>query len=131
MQNGLTPLHVAAHYDHQEVALLLLEKGASPHATAKVRVWGGGCHRRWGGALGQAVGASPWCRTPCPVVAGASAGGWSESAARTRPAFCGPPSTWAALVPGTGARGDLDQQARVQTGQLRGEASGVGVPWRS
>lgn len=36
-QNGLTPLHVAAHYDNQEVALLLLEKEASPHATAKVR----------------------------------------------------------------------------------------------
>lgn len=36
-QNGLTPLHVAAHYDNQKVALLLLEKGASPHATAKVR----------------------------------------------------------------------------------------------
>lgn len=35
-QNGLTPLHVAAHYDNQKVALLLLEKGASPHATAKV-----------------------------------------------------------------------------------------------
>lgn len=37
LQNGLTPLHVAAHYDNQEVALLLLDKGASPHATAKVR----------------------------------------------------------------------------------------------
>ncbi|KAK0151205.1 Ankyrin-2 [Merluccius polli] len=35
-QNGLTPLHVAAHYDNQQVALLLLDKGASPHATAKV-----------------------------------------------------------------------------------------------
>ncbi|XP_052358206.1 LOW QUALITY PROTEIN: ankyrin-2-like, partial [Oncorhynchus keta] len=33
--NGLTPLHVAAHYDNQQVALLLLDKGASPHATAK------------------------------------------------------------------------------------------------
>lgn len=36
LQNGLTPLHVAAHYDNQDVALLLLDKGASPHATAKV-----------------------------------------------------------------------------------------------
>lgn len=36
-QNGLTPLHVAAHYDNQAVALLLLDKGASPHAVAKVR----------------------------------------------------------------------------------------------
>lgn len=36
-QNGLTPLHVAAHYDNQKVALLLLDKGASPHTMAKVR----------------------------------------------------------------------------------------------
>jgi hypothetical protein len=35
LQNGVTPLHVASHYDHQNVALLLLDKGASPHATAK------------------------------------------------------------------------------------------------
>ena len=34
-QNGVTPLHVASHYDHQNVALLLLDKGASPHAMAK------------------------------------------------------------------------------------------------
>ncbi|KAM3838125.1 ankyrin-2-like, partial [Diretmus argenteus] len=33
--NGLTPLHVAAHYDNQKVALLLLDKGASPHTMAK------------------------------------------------------------------------------------------------
>jgi ankyrin len=31
----VTPLHVASHYDHQSVALLLLDKGASPHAAAK------------------------------------------------------------------------------------------------
>lgn len=36
LQNGLTPLHVAAHYDNQNVALLLLDKGASPHTMAKV-----------------------------------------------------------------------------------------------
>jgi len=35
VQNGVTPLHVASHYDHQNVALLLLDKGASPHAMAK------------------------------------------------------------------------------------------------
>jgi len=35
LQNGVTPLHVASHYDHQNVALLLLDKGASPHAMAK------------------------------------------------------------------------------------------------
>lgn len=34
-KNGVTPLHVASHYDHQNVALLLLNKGASPHSTAK------------------------------------------------------------------------------------------------
>uniref|UniRef100_A0A670IRX5 Ankyrin 3 n=1 Tax=Podarcis muralis TaxID=64176 RepID=A0A670IRX5_PODMU len=33
--HGLTPLHVAAHYDNQKVALLLLDQGASPHASAK------------------------------------------------------------------------------------------------
>lgn len=38
LQNGLTPLHVAAHYDNQKVALLLLDKGASPHTMAKVRI---------------------------------------------------------------------------------------------
>lgn len=37
-QYGLTPLHVAAHYDNQQVALMLLDKGASPHATAKVLI---------------------------------------------------------------------------------------------
>ena len=26
---------MASHYDHQNVALLLLDKGASPHAMAK------------------------------------------------------------------------------------------------
>ena len=31
----MTPLHVATHYDHQHVAMLLLDKGASPHAAAK------------------------------------------------------------------------------------------------
>lgn len=35
VQNGVTPLHVASHYDHQGIALLLLDKGASPHAIAK------------------------------------------------------------------------------------------------
>lgn len=37
-QDGLTPLHVAVHYDNQQVALLLLDKGASPQSAAKVRV---------------------------------------------------------------------------------------------
>lgn len=31
----MTPLHCAAHYDHVNIALLLLEEKASPHATAK------------------------------------------------------------------------------------------------
>lgn len=38
VQSGLTPLHVAAHYDNQKVALLLLNQGASPHAAAKVSI---------------------------------------------------------------------------------------------
>lgn len=89
-QNGLTPLHVAAHYDNQKVALLLLEKGASPHATAKVSPpWGqpGGRPPRHGrgsiyllcdgirnvhsdqaygewvqGEFISGLGAVPWCR---------------------------------------------------------------------
>ena len=35
-QNGLTPLHIAAHYDNVEVAMLLLDQGASPHTAAQV-----------------------------------------------------------------------------------------------
>lgn len=31
----MTPLHVAAHYNNDKVALLLLESGASAHAAAK------------------------------------------------------------------------------------------------
>ena len=34
-KNGVTPLHVAVHYDNQAVAMLLLERQGSPHATAK------------------------------------------------------------------------------------------------
>lgn len=34
-KNGVTPLHVAVHYDNTALALLLLERGASPHAAAK------------------------------------------------------------------------------------------------
>jgi ankyrin len=32
----LTPLHVASHYNHVNVAFLLLDHKASPHCTAKV-----------------------------------------------------------------------------------------------
>ena len=35
-KNGLTPLHVATHYNHVNVALLLLNNKASPHSVAKV-----------------------------------------------------------------------------------------------
>lgn len=35
-KNGLTPLHVATHYNHVNVAQLLLENKADPHASAKV-----------------------------------------------------------------------------------------------
>lgn len=34
-KNQVTPLHVAAHYNNDKVALLLLEKGASAKASAK------------------------------------------------------------------------------------------------
>jgi ankyrin len=35
-KNGLTPLHMATHYKHANVALLLLEHQADPHCAAKV-----------------------------------------------------------------------------------------------
>lgn len=35
-KNGLTPLHVATHYNHVNIAQLLLENRANPHASAKV-----------------------------------------------------------------------------------------------
>ena len=35
-KNNLTPLHVAVHCNHPEVATLLLDHGASPHSAAKV-----------------------------------------------------------------------------------------------
>lgn len=50
-QSGLTPLHVAAHYDNQKVALLLLNQGASPHAAAKVRASQSAPHRMFINAL--------------------------------------------------------------------------------
>lgn len=31
----MTPLHCAVHYDHVNIALLLLEENASPHTIAK------------------------------------------------------------------------------------------------
>ena len=34
-KNGVTPLHVAVHYDNTALAMLMLERGASPHAAAK------------------------------------------------------------------------------------------------
>jgi len=37
-KNGLTPLHVAAHYDNYNVARLLLQHHASPNSTAQVHV---------------------------------------------------------------------------------------------
>jgi len=35
-KNGLTPLHVAAHYNHPAMVTLLLASKASPHSSAKV-----------------------------------------------------------------------------------------------
>ena len=37
-KNGLTPLHVATHYSHVNVALLLLERDAKTHLPAKVMI---------------------------------------------------------------------------------------------
>lgn len=34
-KNGVTPLHVASHYNHQDTVFLLLDNGASPHMAAK------------------------------------------------------------------------------------------------
>lgn len=34
-QNDVTPLQLACHYDHPNVATLLLEKGASPHLASQ------------------------------------------------------------------------------------------------
>jgi len=35
-KNGLTPLHVASHYNHPPMVTLLLNSKASPHSMAKV-----------------------------------------------------------------------------------------------
>jgi len=37
-KNGLTPLHVASHYNHSPMVTLLLTSKASPHNTAKVTI---------------------------------------------------------------------------------------------
>lgn len=34
-QNDISPLHLACHYDHPNVANLLLEEGASPHLASQ------------------------------------------------------------------------------------------------
>lgn len=36
LQHGLTPLHVATHYDKEKVAIFLLDNEANPHIQAKV-----------------------------------------------------------------------------------------------
>ena len=35
-KNGLTPLHIAAHYGHVDIAELLLNRGADTDARARV-----------------------------------------------------------------------------------------------
>lgn len=35
-KNGLTPLHLAVHYNQPEMVNLLLQKKSNPQATAKV-----------------------------------------------------------------------------------------------
>lgn len=37
-KNGLTPLHIAAHYGHVDIAELLLNRGADTDARARVRL---------------------------------------------------------------------------------------------
>ena len=37
-KNGLTPLHVATHYNRNDAALLLLKNGACPQCVAKVLI---------------------------------------------------------------------------------------------
>ena len=39
LQNGLTPLHIACHYDQSEVAIQLLNAGANIEAHAKVGIF--------------------------------------------------------------------------------------------
>lgn len=36
VKNGLTPLHIAAHYGHVDIAELLLKRGADTDARARV-----------------------------------------------------------------------------------------------
>ena len=38
LKNGLTPLHIAAHYGHVDIAELLLNRGADSDARARVRL---------------------------------------------------------------------------------------------
>ena len=37
LKNGLTPLHIAAHYGHVDIAELLLNRSADTDARARVR----------------------------------------------------------------------------------------------
>ena len=37
LQHGLTPLHVATHYNNDKVATFLLDNNADPNAQAKVK----------------------------------------------------------------------------------------------
>ena len=43
-QNGLTPLHIAAHYGHVDIAELLLNRGADTDARARVRIFSCGLY---------------------------------------------------------------------------------------
>jgi len=38
LKHGLTPLHVATHYNNDKVATFLLENNADPNAMAKVNL---------------------------------------------------------------------------------------------
>ena len=146
LQNGLTPLHVAAHYDNQEVALLLLEKGASPHATAKVRAQEG-CHRgqgfpgAWSGCECLVRNNPPvpwWLEWVIRTVTSTSVGGCNKTAAQTHPVLGGePPSDGGGVTcPGQRPRAILtsEHKSRLVTSTEKSpelgshqEAEGVGL----
>ena len=37
LRSGFTPLHIAAHYGNENIALVLLQRGADVNYSAKVR----------------------------------------------------------------------------------------------
>ena len=46
-RSGFTPLHIAAHYGNENIALVLLQRGADVNYSAKVSFSSGDCFP-WG-----------------------------------------------------------------------------------